>query len=72
MKTHIERSRAVFCKGDNVALARGAYEGAPGVFLRLSADVRWVDITEHDGTVRSHPLEWLAHAPVATQTAPNL
>jgi hypothetical protein len=71
-KTHIEGSRAGFCEGDNVVLARGTYEGAPGVFLRLRADVRWADITQDDGIVRSHPLEWLAHAAVATPMATNL
>ena len=35
----------------------------PGVFLRLKDDVNWADITERNGSVRSHPMEWLAFAP---------
>ena len=42
-------------------LAKGTYQGTPGVFLRLDEDVRWADITERNGSVRSHPVEWLAH-----------
>jgi hypothetical protein len=57
---------AVFFQGDEVVLARGTYTGTPGVFLRSRADIKWANITERDGTVRSHPLEWLAHAAVAS------
>jgi hypothetical protein len=67
-KTDIEQSRIMFLEGDNVVLARGTYEGTPGVFRRLRADPRWADITERDGIVRSHPLEWLAHSSVAVRT----
>jgi hypothetical protein len=51
-----------FREGDEVVLAKGTYEGTPGVFLRLREDVNWADITEHNGRIRSHPVVWLAHA----------
>ena len=53
----------VFREGEEVVLAEGTYQGTPGVFLRLRADARWADIRERNGSVRSHPVEWLAHAP---------
>ena len=51
-----------FHEGDEVVLANGTYQGTPGVFLRLKEDIKWADITERDGTIRSHPVEWLAHS----------
>lgn len=51
-----------FREGDDVVLAEGTYEGTPGVFLRLREDVNWADITERNGSVRSHPVAWLAHS----------
>ena len=51
-----------FHRGDEVVLATGSYQGTPGVFLRLKEDPKWADITERDGSVRSHPMAWLAHA----------
>jgi hypothetical protein len=54
----------VFREGDEVVLAEGTYQGTPGVFLRLRDDVKWADITQRDGSVRSHPVAWLAHAAV--------
>jgi hypothetical protein len=51
-----------FHEGDAVVLAEGTYQGTPGIFLRLRQDPKWADITEHDGSVRSHPVEWLAHS----------
>lgn len=70
-KTHTEQNSAAFREGDEVVLARGGHEGTPGVFLRLRADVRWADITERDGIVRSHPLEWLAHVAAVTPPPTN-
>lgn len=64
-KTDIEQSQTGFLEGENVVLTRGTYQGTPGVFLRLRADPRWADVTEGDGIVRSHPLEWLAHSSLA-------
>ena len=58
---------AEFHRGDEVVLSHGAYEGTPGVFLQLREDPKWADVTERDGHVRSHPVEWLAHA---TRPAP--
>ena len=51
-----------FHEGDQVVLANGTYQGTPGVFLHLREDIKWVDITERNGGVREHPVEWLSHA----------
>jgi hypothetical protein len=52
-----------FHEGDEVVLAEGTYQGTQGVFLRLTKDPNWADITERNGTIRMHPMAWLAHAP---------
>lgn len=52
-----------FNEGDRVVLSLGTYQGSTGVFLRLREDVKWADIRETGGDVRSHPIAWLAHAP---------
>lgn len=52
-------------------MAEGTYQGTPGVFLRLRPDIKWADITERDGAIRSHPVEWLAHAAAAAPGARN-
>ena len=52
-------------EGDEVVLAEGTYQGTPGVFLRLREDPAWADITQRDGSIRSHPVVWLAHSNVA-------
>jgi hypothetical protein len=54
-----------FQEGDEVVLAEGTYQGTLGVFLRLSKDRNWADITERNGSVRMHPMVWLTHAPEA-------
>jgi hypothetical protein len=56
-----------FREGDEVVLAQGSYQGTLGVFLRLREDVKWADITERNGAVRSHPVIWLAHSAGAPQ-----
>jgi hypothetical protein len=53
----------VFHEGDEVVLAEGTYQGTQGVFLRLTKDANWADITERNGAIRMHPMVWLAHAP---------
>ncbi len=53
---------STFREGDEIVLARGSYQGTPGVFLHLRQDPKWADITERDGGVRPHPVEWLAHS----------
>jgi hypothetical protein len=50
-----------FHEGDEVVLAEGTYQGTEGVFVRLKEDARWADITERNGSIRSHPVAWLAH-----------
>jgi hypothetical protein len=55
-------AQETFRKGDEVVLAQGTYQGTPGVFLGLKEDAKWADITERDGSIRSHPVTWLAHS----------
>jgi len=61
----------VFREGDEVVLAAGPHPGTPGVFLRLRNDVNWADITERDGSIRSHPVVWLALSTAALPTSHN-
>ena len=58
-----------FHPGDEVVLAQGSYQGTLGVFVRLKEDANWADITERNGSVRSHPMAWLAHAGAAIPVA---
>ena len=60
-----------FHTGDEVVLARGTYPGTLGVFLRLRDDLNWADITERNGQVRCHPVQWLAHSPSVTPVSLN-
>ncbi|MGD0049714.1 MAG: hypothetical protein ABSE42_22195 [Bryobacteraceae bacterium] len=50
----------VFREGDEVVLAKGSYQGTLGVFVGLKKDVNWADIKERNGSIRSHPVAWLA------------
>jgi hypothetical protein len=52
-----------FRQGDEVVLAEGTYQGTVGVFLHLREDANWADITESNGSFRSHPAAWLALGP---------
>jgi hypothetical protein len=52
-----------FYEGDEVVLAEGTYQGTLGVFLHLTKDPNWADISERNGSIRQHPMVWLAHAP---------
>ena len=54
-----------FHEGDKVVLAEGTYQGTTGVFLRLREDNAWAEITEPDGSIRGHPVAWLAHSVAA-------
>ena len=56
------RVAPVFHEGDEIVITEGTYQGSLGVFLRLTSDVKWAEITERNGAVRSHPVEWLAHS----------
>jgi hypothetical protein len=60
--TSIRPVSAGFHEGDEVVLAHGTYQGTSGVFLRLRDDVKWADIEERNGCIRSHPVAWLAHS----------
>jgi hypothetical protein len=62
---------AVFSEGDPVVLALGTYQGTSGVFRRLRADPNWADITEPDGSIRCHPVAWLAHCAGAITGSAN-
>ena len=57
----------IFREGENVVLAQGSYAGTPGVFLHLRDDPNWADIAERDGSVRRHPVAWLAHSTTTTE-----
>ncbi len=61
----------VFHEGDEVVLAEGTYQDTVGVFLRLREDPNWADITERNGSIRSHPVAWLAHPPGAIRGPAN-
>ena len=59
-----------FQKGDEVFLSRGTYQGTRGVFLNLkNDDTAWADVSERNGMIRSHPVEWLEHTPSQEQSA---
>lgn len=58
-----------FHEGDEIVLAEGTYQGAHGVFLRLEPDAKWADIKESDGTIRSHPVDWLTHSAAAAPSS---
>lgn len=51
-----------FHEGDEVTLAKGTYQGTLGIFVRLTEDVNWAQITERNGKIRIHPVAWLAHS----------
>ena len=46
MTEHQNPFTFAFREGDEVVLAKGTYQGAPGIFLRLTKDIRWADIQE--------------------------
>ncbi len=50
-----------FCVGEEVGLAQGTYQGTPGIFVGYTKDTNWAQIQEHNGIIRNHPVEWLAH-----------
>jgi len=56
----------IFSKGDEVVLAQGTYQGTLGVFAGLRKDVKWADIIERNGSIRSHPVAWLEHSTAGT------
>ena len=51
-----------FQRGDNVVVAEGPFQGTPGVFVKLKDDIKWGEINEYNGVLRSHPLIWLRHS----------
>jgi hypothetical protein len=59
------KPKTSFRAGDKVILALGTYQGTDGVFLGFREDANWANIRERDGSVRSHPVAWLAEAAAA-------
>ena len=68
---HTEAVIPMFHEGDEVVLVEGTYQGTLGVFVRLRDDVGWADITERNGTVRSHPVAWLGHSVKGGRSSAN-
>jgi len=64
--TSNESAGTAFREGEEVVLAKGSYQGTLGVFVRLKNDVNWADIKERNGSIRSHPVAWLAPSTAAT------
>ena len=60
-ETQQSRPTTSFKKGDPVVLFKGPNVSRPGIFAALRKDSKWADIEEHDGILRSHPVEWLKH-----------
>jgi hypothetical protein len=60
-----------FREGDEVVLTAGTYQGTRGVFMHLQEDVKWAEIVELNGNIRSHPVAWIALAADATRRRPN-
>jgi hypothetical protein len=60
--TSIRPIAAGFREGEAIVLARGPYQGTPGVFLRLREDPKWADVQESSEVIRSHPVAWIEHA----------
>ena len=60
-----------FREGEQIVLAEGTYQGTPGVFVRFRKDAKWADIAERNGSVRRHPVEWLAHSAGSIQGSRN-
>ena len=62
-----------FSEGDEVVLAEGTYQGTVGTFLHLRDDIKWADIREHTGSIRSHPVAWtdvyIANVPVLRRSS---
>lgn len=48
-----------FSEGDRVLLQNGPHKFVYGTFLHLNEDVEWASITQSDGMIRSHPVEWM-------------
>lgn len=57
-----------FCQGEDVVLAQGTYQGTPGKFVGYCTDTNWAEIQERNGSIRNHPVEWLAHGAEAVHT----
>jgi len=65
------KSKAGFRAGDEVVLASGTYQGTGGVFLGFEKDANWANIRERNGSVRSHPVAWMAAAGAPGEALPQ-
>jgi hypothetical protein len=48
-----------FRPGDAVVLAQGPRKYERGIFLNVKEDVEWAALREPNGTISSHPVEWM-------------
>ena len=53
-------NNAKFVAGDEVVLSQGPHKYKQGIYLGLKDDVEWAAIEESNGTVSSHPVEWMS------------
>src|SRR4051794_23710538 len=53
-------NNATFVAGDEVVLSQGPHKYKQGIYLGLKDDVEWAAIEESNGTVSSHPVEWMS------------
>ena len=67
----LKQVRSEFQEGDKVVLVEGTYQGTVGIFLRVREDGAWADIAEPNGSIRRHPVAWLALAGGATRVVAN-
>lgn len=58
-----------FRAGNPVVLSQGPHKFVHGKFVHLNQDVEWASIEQSDGTVRSHPVEWMEPSVNATTTS---
>lgn len=48
-----------FRPGDSVVLVHGPHKYERGIFLNLKEDVEWAAVQKPNGTISSHPVEWM-------------
>jgi hypothetical protein len=49
-----------FRAGDEVIITEGPHKDRHGIYLELRDDVEWASIKKSNGTVSSHPVEWMS------------
>jgi hypothetical protein len=58
-----------FHAGDHVVLTGGPHKYTRGIFIGLKPDVEWAAVREGNGTINSHPVEWLGNDPLVQTMA---